>query len=144
MTVRHSLVFLVVAVCGAGCREPALGGRLEAPPESGPDGGGAGGAGGAAGAAGGGGAAGAGGAAGSGGAADVVPVPGGQIPTAPGQRYTRCGTVGPEKGWRPLVSPDGRRLAARTPAGIVRLLDTATWRVVATIAAPLGRIDGVA
>ena len=53
------------------------------------------------------------------------------VPAADGQRYVRCGSVGPEKAWHPVLSADGSRLAALTAAGAVRLLDTASWRELA-------------
>src|SRR6185436_129143 len=65
-------------------------------------------------------------------------------PPAAGQRYVRCATLGPEVGWNVVLSPESRRLAARTAAGAVRLLDTATWREVALLVSPLGRMDAVA
>ena len=46
--------------------------------------------------------------------------------------------------WTPTLSPDGSRLAARTPTGTVRLLDTASWREVAQLASPIGRMDALA
>jgi WD40 repeat protein len=42
------------------------------------------------------------------------------------------------------MSADGRRLAARTAHGTVRLLGTDPWREIAQIAAPLGQIDAAA
>jgi WD40 repeat protein len=66
-------------------------------------------------------------------------------PAAPGQQYLRCDTLGPEQGWQVSLSPDGRRLAARTSAGTVRLLATdGGWKEIAQLASPLGRIDSVA
>jgi len=65
-------------------------------------------------------------------------------PAAAGQRFVRCATLGPETGWSVALSPDGRRLAARTGAGTVRLLDTDSWREVAQLASPLGRMDAAA
>ncbi len=65
-------------------------------------------------------------------------------PAAPGQRYVRCGTLGPEVDWRAIPSPDASALAARTPAGTVRLLQTSPWREVAQLASPLGQLDAVA
>jgi len=65
-------------------------------------------------------------------------------PAAPGQRYLRCDTLGPEAAWQVTLSPDARHIAARTAAGTVRLLATDPWREVAQIASPLGRIDAAA
>ena len=52
-------------------------------------------------------------------------------PVPAGRPFTRCATLGPDMRWTPTLSPDGSRLAARTPTGTVRLLDTASWREVA-------------
>jgi WD40 repeat protein len=66
-------------------------------------------------------------------------------PTAPGQAYTRCGTLGPEGGWKVTLSPAGNRLAALTGAGTVRLIAAAdSWAELAQLASPLGRMDAVA
>jgi WD40 repeat protein len=66
-------------------------------------------------------------------------------PAADGQPFVRCGTLGSEAArWQVTISPDGRRLAARTGAGTVRLIATDSWREVAQLASPLGRIDAVA
>ena len=65
-------------------------------------------------------------------------------PAAPGQAYVRCDTLGPEAGWQVILSPDARRIAARTAAGTVRLIATDTWRELAQMASPLGRIDAAA
>ena len=84
--------------------------------------------------------------------AEQVPVCGGLdlssalrlAPAALGQQYARCDTLGPDQEWQTSLSPDGRRLAARTGAGTLRLIATDDWREVAQIASPLGRIDAVA
>jgi WD40 repeat protein len=65
-------------------------------------------------------------------------------PAAPGQGYQRCDTLGPEAAWQVTLSPDGRRIAARTGAGTLRLVATDSWREIAQIASPVGRIDAVA
>jgi WD40 repeat protein len=66
-------------------------------------------------------------------------------PAAAGQRYLRCGTIGPERDWMLALSGDGRRLAAVTAAGTVRLFATdEEWREIAQLAAPLGRWDAAA
>ena len=65
-------------------------------------------------------------------------------PAATGQRFPRCATLGPETGWNVSLSPDGRRLAARTSAGTVRLMSTDRWREIAQLASALGRLDAVA
>ena len=65
-------------------------------------------------------------------------------PSAAGQDYVRCQTLGPESGWQVTLSPTGGRLAARTGAGTVRLLATNPWNEIAQIGAPLGQIDAVA
>src|SRR5512142_449655 len=54
-------------------------------------------------------------------------------PSAPGQNYVRCQTLGPETGWQVTLSPVGDRLAARTGAGTVRLLATNPWSEIAQI-----------
>jgi WD40 repeat protein len=61
-----------------------------------------------------------------------------------GQHYVRCGTRGPEAGWRVTVSPGGRYLAAQTAAGTVRLIDVQGWREIKQLASPVGRLDAVA
>src|SRR4051794_37771529 len=48
-------------------------------------------------------------------------------PAAAGQAYTRCGTLGPEGGWKVTLSPAGDRLAALTGAGTVRLIAADSW-----------------
>ncbi len=65
-------------------------------------------------------------------------------PVPAGRLFTRCATLGPDMRWAPTLSPDGSRLAARTPTGTVRLLDTASWREVAQLASPIGRMDALA
>jgi WD40 repeat protein len=65
-------------------------------------------------------------------------------PAAEGQSFVRCGTLGPEGSWRVTLSPDGRRLAALTSAGTLRLVATDPWREVAQLASPVGAIDHVA
>lgn len=65
-------------------------------------------------------------------------------PSAPGQSYVRCQTLGPESGWQVTLSPAGDRLAARTAAGTVRLLATNPWSEIAQLGSPLGQIDAVA
>jgi WD40 repeat protein len=65
-------------------------------------------------------------------------------PSAIGQNYVRCQTLGPETGWQVTLSPAGDRLAARTSAGTVRLLATNPWSEVTQIGSPLGQIDAVA
>jgi WD40 repeat protein len=65
-------------------------------------------------------------------------------PAAAGQNYVRCQTLGPETGWRALLSPTGDRLAARTGAGTLRLVATDTWTEIAQLGSPLGAIDAVA
>jgi len=66
-------------------------------------------------------------------------------PAAIGQRYVRCGTIGPERDWTIVLSGDGRRLAALTGAGTVRLYATDdNWRELGQLAAPLGRWDAAA
>ena len=65
-------------------------------------------------------------------------------PVPAGRSFTRCATLGPDMRWAPTLSPDGSRLAARTPTGTVRLLDTASWREVAQLASPIGRMDALA
>jgi WD40 repeat protein len=65
-------------------------------------------------------------------------------PSAPGQNYVRCQTLGPETGWQTTLSPAGDRLAARTAAGTVRLLATNPWSEIVQIGSPLGQIDAVA
>jgi WD40 repeat protein len=65
-------------------------------------------------------------------------------PSAAGQSYVRCQTLGPEGGWQVALSPAGDRLAARTSAGTVRLLATNPWSELAQIGSPLGQIDAVA
>jgi WD40 repeat protein len=66
-------------------------------------------------------------------------------PAAEGERFVRCGTLGQEAGgWQLTVSPDGRRLAARTRTGTVRLFATDTWQELAQLASPVGQIDVVA
>ncbi|HLK90340.1 MAG TPA: WD40 repeat domain-containing protein [Polyangia bacterium] len=65
-------------------------------------------------------------------------------PSAAGQSYRRCQTLGPEAGWRVALSPAGDRLAARTAAGTVRLLATDSWKEVAQLGSPLGQLDAVA
>jgi WD40 repeat protein len=66
------------------------------------------------------------------------------MPAAPGQAYTRCGTLGPEGGWRVTLAGTGNRLATMTGAGTVRLVATDTWTEVAQLASPLGRVDAAA
>jgi WD40 repeat protein len=63
---------------------------------------------------------------------------------AVGQAYQRCGTLGPEAGWRVTLSPNASHLAARTGAGTVRLFETDGWREIAQLASPVGRLDAVA
>jgi WD40 repeat protein len=65
-------------------------------------------------------------------------------PSAVGQNYVRCQTLGPETGWQVTLSPAGDRLAARTAAGTVRLLATNPWSEIVQVGAPLGQIDAVA
>ena len=66
-------------------------------------------------------------------------------PAATGQRYLRCGTIGPERDWKIVLSGDGRRLAALTGAGTVRLYATDdNWRDLGQLAAPMGRWDAAA
>jgi len=65
-------------------------------------------------------------------------------PSAAGQDYVRCQTLGPESGWQVTLSPTGDRLAARTGAGTVRLLPTDPWKEITQIGSPLGQIDAVA
>jgi WD40 repeat protein len=65
-------------------------------------------------------------------------------PAAEGQRFVRCGTLGPEGGWQVTLSPDGRRLAARTSAGTVRLIATDSWSELVQLASPLGKMNAVA
>jgi WD40 repeat protein len=67
-----------------------------------------------------------------------------RAPAAVGQRYTRCGTVGPETSWRVTLSPDASHLAARTSSGTVRLYRTESWVEIAQIASPVGTIDAIA
>ena len=65
-------------------------------------------------------------------------------PVDPGQKFVRCGTYGPERGWQVTLSPAGRFLAAQTSAGTVRLIDVQQWREVVQLASPVGRLDAVA
>src|SRR5579862_1294230 len=65
-------------------------------------------------------------------------------PSAAGQSYVRCQTLGPESGWQVTLSPTGDRLAARTGAGTVRLLATNPWSEIIQLGSPLGQIDAVA
>ena len=65
-------------------------------------------------------------------------------PPAAGQQYLRCASLGPEQGWDVTPSPSGDRLAARTAAGTVRLISTATWTEVAQLASPVGELDAFA
>ena len=66
-------------------------------------------------------------------------------PAASGQRYVRCGTIGPERDWKIVLSGDGRRVAALTGAGTVRLYASDDgWRELGQLAAPLGRLDAAA
>jgi WD40 repeat protein len=65
-------------------------------------------------------------------------------PAAPGQKYVRCGTLGPEDGSRVAISPGGTRLVVLTSVGTARLLATDPWRELAQLAAPLGKIDAAA
>ena len=65
-------------------------------------------------------------------------------PAPAGQAYRRCGTLGPETGWRVTLSPDGGHLAAQTSAGTVRLYRTDLWVEIAQIASPVGSIDAIA
>jgi len=65
-------------------------------------------------------------------------------PVPDGQRYLRCGTLGPETAWQVTLSPDGGHLAARTSAGTVRLYRTDRWDEIAQLASPVGMIDAVA
>src|SRR3954468_15224136 len=66
-------------------------------------------------------------------------------PSAPGQNYVRCQTLGPEAGWQEIaLAPDGQHVAARTGAGTVRLIATNPWHEVAQIASPLGVLDAAA
>jgi len=65
-------------------------------------------------------------------------------PSAPGQQYLRCASLGPEQGWDVTPSPSGDRLAARTAAGTVRLISTTTWTEVAQLASAVGELDAVA
>jgi WD40 repeat protein len=65
-------------------------------------------------------------------------------PAAAGQQYLRCASLGPEQGWDVTPSPGGDRLAARTAAGTVRLISTATWTEVAQLASPVGELDALA
>lgn len=58
--------------------------------------------------------------------------------------FVRCGTRAGEAAWTSWISPDGRRVAARTNAGTVRLIETDGWTEVAELASPLGRIEAVA
>ncbi len=63
-------------------------------------------------------------------------------PSAPGQNYVRCQTLGPEVYWQAIaIASDGRHVAARTGSGTVRLIATNPWREVAQIASPLGVLD---
>jgi WD40 repeat protein len=66
------------------------------------------------------------------------------VPAEPGQAYVRCGTAAGEALWRLSFSPDGRRLAAHTNAGTVRLIATDTWKEIAELAFPIGAVDAVA
>ncbi|HSS38474.1 MAG TPA: WD40 repeat domain-containing protein, partial [Polyangia bacterium] len=65
-------------------------------------------------------------------------------PAAAGQPYVRCGTIGPDNGWRVTLSPDGRYLAALTSTGTFRLLSTSDWTEVAQFASPVGVLDALA
>ena len=65
-------------------------------------------------------------------------------PPAAGQAYLRCASLGPEQAWDVTPSPSGDRLAARTAAGTVRLISTATWTEVAQLASPVGELDALA
>ena len=65
-------------------------------------------------------------------------------PAAAGQPYLRCASLGPEQGWDVTPSPGGDWLAARTAAGTVRLISTATWTEVAQLASPVGELDALA
>ena len=65
-------------------------------------------------------------------------------PSAPGQQYLRCASLGPEQGWDVTPSPSGDRLAARTAAGTVRLISTVSWTEVAQLASPVGELDAMA
>ena len=65
-------------------------------------------------------------------------------PAAAGQAYVRCGTLGPEQAWSVVASPSGDRLVARTGAGTIRLISTATWTELAQLAAPMGYLDAAA
>jgi hypothetical protein len=64
-------------------------------------------------------------------------------PSAAGQSYLRCQTLGPEAVSEVTLSPTGDRLAARTGAGTVRLLATNPWSEIGQIGSPLGQIDAV-
>jgi len=66
-------------------------------------------------------------------------------PSAPGQNYVRCQTIGPEADWQEIaIASDGQHVAARTSAGTVRLIATNPWHEVAQIASPLGMLDAAA
>jgi hypothetical protein len=66
-------------------------------------------------------------------------------PSAPGQNYVRCQTLGPEADWQEIaIASDGQHVAARTGAGTVRLIATNPWHEVAQIASPLGVLDAAA
>jgi WD40 repeat protein len=65
-------------------------------------------------------------------------------PAAAGQAYERCGTLGPEQGWKSIFSPSGDRLAGRTGAGTVRLINTTTWTEIAQLTSPVGEMDAMA
>ena len=56
-------------------------------------------------------------------------------PAAPDIAYRRCGTLGGDVGWVPVLSPDHRRLAVRTSAGTVRLIDLERGVELAQLAA---------
>jgi WD40 repeat protein len=65
-------------------------------------------------------------------------------PSASGQAYVRCATLGPEQGWRSILSPSGDRLAALTGAGTVRLINTTAWTELAQLASPVGEMNAIA
>jgi hypothetical protein len=138
------LVVLIAVPALAGCDDSDLFRHFGNHPQSG-QGGSASGAGGSA--------SGAGGAGGGSGGTTAVgacpafdlPPPFELAPSAPGQSYVRCQTLGPEAYWPEIaIASNGQHVAARTGAGTVRLIATNPWREVAQIASPLGVLDAEA
>ena len=65
-------------------------------------------------------------------------------PSASEQRYVRCGTIGPERDWKIVLSGDARRVAALTGGTVPGDATDEGWRELAQLAAPLGRLDAAA